>query len=91
MITLKNHCLSRKLRGNINILCLKSHDEQGTLKMAKIHKGHNHLKEKARTNLILSILFILPTVIYFYAFIVHRFHFEGFYHLLGIVPAMIGF
>lgn len=59
--------------------------------MAKIHKGHNHLKEKARTNLLLSILFILPSVMYFYAFIVHRFHFEGFYHLLGIVPAMIGF
>lgn len=58
--------------------------------MAKINKGHNHLEEKARNAIILAIVFYIPPIIYFYAFIVHRFHFDGPFHLLGIVPAAIG-
>ncbi|ADU31993.1 nuclease-related domain-containing protein [Evansella cellulosilytica] len=58
--------------------------------MAVIHKGDNELKGRAQKNLLLSIVFTIPTLLYMFLFFTQSFHFPGFFHLLAIVPAAIG-
>ena len=58
-------------------------------KIADVNKGQNRLSQEANKHLFLSILFTIPTILYFIAFS-QGFHFDGILHLFSIIPAAIG-
>ncbi|MGM8212258.1 nuclease-related domain-containing protein [Virgibacillus sp. W0430] len=57
--------------------------------MRKKQYKQNSIYSKANTYVTLSILFWIPTIIYFIAF-TQGFHFDGIFHLLPFIPGLIG-
>lgn len=53
--------------------------------MSKIHMGDNPNTNKAKVYLTASIILAIPVALYFFAFVVYRFHFSGIAHLLPII------